>query len=128
MRFDLKSVLLNDGVVIKIKVHAPDVFDNLSVPIEVWHKSVIEFNKYLNERKSVTQEVAGVLIDILTMDDRNQIQFAVQEKDVDMIGNLWFSIKGQIIFKANSTNAVEEVVITDLVYKNKLGEFQSALK
>jgi wyosine [tRNA(Phe)-imidazoG37] synthetase (radical SAM superfamily) len=122
MRFDLKSVLLHDGVVIKVKVHPPEVFSNLKVPIVVWHKAVLAFNKQLNERNSVTEEINNSLVDILQMDDRDVLQLAVRKEDAERFDNTWFSIKGQIVFKASSESEVEEIVISDLIYKDSAGK------
>jgi hypothetical protein len=121
MRFDQKSVILNDGVVIKVKVHAPDVFNELKVPIEIWHKAVLLFNRRLNDRNSVTEEINDALADILQLDDRDVLQIVVKKDHVPQFENTWFSIKGQIVFKANSNTDVEEIVISDLVYKDSKG-------
>lgn len=127
MRFDLKSVLLHDGVVIKVKVHSPEVFSNLKVPIAVWHKAVLAFNKRLNERSSVTEEINNSLVDILQMDDRDVLQLAVRKEDVESFDNVWFSIKGQVVFKASSESEVEEIVISDLIYKDSAGVVHGVL-
>jgi hypothetical protein len=127
MRFDLKSVLLHDGVVIKVKVHSPEVFSNLKVPVTVWHKAVLAFNKRLNDRNSVTEEVNNALVDILQLDDRDVMQLVVRKEDVTTFGNTWFSIKGQIVFKASSESEVDEIVISDLIYKDLAGNVHGIL-
>ena len=127
MRFDLRSVLLNDGVVIKVTINPPDIFINLNIPVEVWHKAIVNFNKQLNERRSVTEEINDVLVDILQMDDRNVLQLAVDKNHVDRINDTWFSIKGQLIFKSKSSNEIEELIINDLIYKDLQGNTQKIL-
>lgn len=121
MRFDLRSVLLNDGVVISVKVHLPEALQPLVISKTVWHKAVIEFNKRLNKRVSVTEEINDHMVDVMQMDNEESLQLAVNRNDVDLFNAMWFSIKGQVYFKGKSLVLVDEVQILEVIYKDVEG-------
>ena len=126
MKFDSKSVLLNDGVSIKVSIHVPEILKSLSISKEIWQIAVINFNKKLNERSVVTENVNGLSADILQLElsEGNSLIMAmsVNRGDVQIFGDKWFGITGQIIFKGNSWNEVEAIDISDLIYKNAGGD------
>jgi hypothetical protein len=127
MRFNPNSVLLNDGVAVKVPIHLPSVFDNLPVSAEIWTKSVMAFNTQLNTRKSVTEQVNGKSVDVLQFDAKDVVSLVVHKADVKEITEMWFSIKGQIVYKAGSMDDIEEIAIKDLIYKGLDGEEKSVL-
>lgn len=127
MKFNPNSVLLNDGVVVKVAIHLPSVFDNLQVPADVWVKSVVAVNSLLNARKSVTEQVNGKSVDVLQFDAKDVVSLVVNKADVKEMTETWFSIKGQIVYKAGSMDDIEEIAIKDLIYKGLDGEEKSVL-
>lgn len=127
MRFNPNSVLLNDGVAVKVAIHLPSIFDNLQVSDDIWTKSVMAFNSLLNARKSVTEQVNGKSVDVLQFDAKNVVSLVVHKADVKEMTETWFSIKGQIVYKANSTEEIEEIAIKDLIYKGLDGTQKSVL-
>lgn len=121
MKFDSKSVLLNDGVTINVKINLPNVFDNVIIPPGVWNYSIKKFNQVLNERKSVTTIIGNLPVDILCLGDKNTLSVAVHREDIQEIASLWFSIKGQIVFKEGSSDTLEEINIDSLFYRDQDG-------
>ena len=124
MRFDSKSVLLNDGVNMKVMIDIPEVFDHLDFPECIWNTAISEFNRKLNERATVTQEVLGTQIDILQLergDSSIKLAICVKKDEVEAFEDVWFKLSGQIVFKDHTTKEVEEVLIRDLTYKDASG-------
>lgn len=125
MRFDSKSVLLNDGVNMKLIVDVPDVFEKLDFPDHVWASAITNFNHVLNERSRVTEEVNGLPVDILQLENGTssiKVSIAVRRTDIEAFEDVWFKIKGQIVFRDHTCGVVEEVLIKDLTYTNAKGE------
>lgn len=125
MRFNSKSVLLNDGVNMKVMVDIPEVFEKLDFPEAVWVDAIVNFNNRLNERPTVTEEVLGKPVDILQLEPGTssiKLSIGVKREDVEAFEDVWFKLKGQIVFKANSFQDVESINITDLIYTNAEGE------
>lgn len=125
MRFNSKSVLLNDGVNMKVMVDVPEVISSFQFPDSVLDEAIINFNTKLNQRSSVTEEVSGLPVDILQMERGEasiRLAIAVKREDVEAFEDVWLKIKGQVIFKPQSFTDVEAINITDLVYTNANGE------
>jgi hypothetical protein len=125
MRFNSKSVLLNDGVNMKVMIDVPEVFAKLEFPDTIWESAIINFNHVLNQRPSVTEEVNGLPVDILNLENGTssiRLSIGVKRTDVEAFEDVWFKLRGQIVFKANSFDDVESINITDLVYTNAKGE------
>ena len=125
MRFNSKSVLLNDGVNMKLIVDVPEVIGSFQCSDKVWESAIINFNTKLNGRESVTEEVNGLPVDILQMERGEasiRLAIAVKRDDVEAFEDVWFKIKGQLIFKPQSMTDVETIDIADLIYVNAKGE------
>jgi hypothetical protein len=125
MRFNSKSVLLNDGVNMKLIVDVPEVIGSFQCSDKVWENAIINFNTKLNGRESVTEEVNGLPVDILQMERGEasiRLAIAVKRDDVEAFEDVWFKIKGQLIFKPQSMTDVEAIDIADLIYVNAKGE------
>lgn len=122
MKFDSKSVLLNDGVVINVKLHLPNIFDNVIIPPGVWDYSVKRVNQKLNERKTVTTMMLGNRpVDILCLGNEKTLSLAVRREDIQEVASTWFSIKGQIIFKQGSTDTLDEITISEIFHRDADG-------
>ena len=125
MKFNSKSVLLNDGVNMKVIVDVPEVISSFNFPDKVWENAIVHFNTRLNERPSVTEEVNGLPVDILQLERTTsslKLAIAVKRDDVEAFEDVWFKLKGQLVLKENSWTDVEAVDITDLIYTNAKGE------
>ena len=121
MKFNSSSVLLNDGVHIKVMVHSPAVFKGLQVNQSTWVKSVTNFNRTLNERDSVTETINGLKVDVLSMEtntDGLHLVLVVNKGDVQVFGNKHFSITGELIFSPGDVNEVDDIVIKDLLWSS----------
>jgi hypothetical protein len=131
MRFNSKSVLLNDGVKITAVVKLPEIFDSLEFPKCIWTTAIKEFNNVLNERVTVTEEVLGKPIDILQLEQSEDIALAivVRREDVEAFEDVWFKLKGKVDFNLESHPKleVESIRITDLTYTDASGNVRGVL-
>lgn len=125
MRFNSKSVLLNDGVKVTATVKLPEIFDSLQFPKSLWTSAIKEFNNVLNERASVTEEVLGKPIDVLQLEHGEDIKLSivVRRDDVEAFEDVWFKLKGKVDFNLASHPKldVESIRITDLTYTDAKG-------
>ena len=131
MRFNSKSVLLNDGVKITATIKLPEIFDSLEFPKCIWTTAIKEFNNVLNERASVTEEVLGKPIDILQLEQGEDITLAivVRREDIEAFEDVWFKLTGKVDFSLASHPKleVESIRITDLTYTDAGGEVHGVL-
>jgi len=130
MRFNSKSVLLNDGVNMKVMVDIPEVFSKLDFPECIWTTAIREFNNRLNERASVTEEVLGKPVDVLQLERGEssiKVSLGVKRDDVEAFEDVWFKLKGQIVFRDHTCGIVEEVLIKDLTYTDSTGTVRGVL-
>jgi hypothetical protein len=130
MRFDSKSVLLNDGINMKLTVDIPEVLKKLDFTDKVWEAAIINFNNILNQRQTVTEEILGKPLDILQLEYGTasiKLSIGVKRDDVEAFEDVWFKIKGQIVFRDHTCGTVEEVLIKDLTYTDASGTVRGVL-
>lgn len=123
MKFNSKSVLLNDGVNVKLAITIPEVFNQFAISDQIWVNTVKSFNEVLNARQSVTETVNGSSIDILELQPIGPLVMTavVKKEDAEKFGKTWFSIKGQIVFCEKSMELVDKIIISDIIYKSEDG-------
>lgn len=125
MRFNSKSVLLNDGVNLKVIVGIPEILEKLEFSDKIWTDAILNFNRRLNERQSVTEQVNGLPVDILNLEYGSSlimVSIGVKRTDIEAFEDVWFKLRGQILFKPNECPEIESIDITNLTYKNASGE------
>ncbi len=89
-----------------------------------------EFNQQLDTRQEVSERVAGVKVDVLRIHQMGGCLFlwmSVKEKDVPLISNTRFTFKGKLVYESDTSNTLERVLITDLLYGAR-GEEKSIFK
>lgn len=125
MKFDSKSVLLNDGVNIILSIALPDVIKKSYISTRVWQRSIANFNERLNERKGVTETINGNSVDVLRLesfpdcpDSPIGLLVVANKEDLDSLKVADFGITGELEFKGNSWEEVQFVNISDIVYTN----------
>ena len=127
MRFDSKSVIMNRGINYRYPIETPSAFKHYKFHPYVLREAVEEFNMKLDRRPLVTMHFDKVKVDVLrlvpTSDDTLALWLVVKEKDVDIIHEKCFTIKGDVYFVGDSDVEVDKMVITDVMYSDDKGIF-----
>jgi len=131
MKFNSKSVTLNRGVNVKVNVLLPQKLQNYAISQEVWEDSLKRFNEELDRRSQVSEIIQGIKVDVLRVNlsmGSVVLWMMAKEADVDTINLLVFSLRGKIVFADDKTNAVEQIIINDLLYGSTSGADRSIFK
>ena len=127
MKFNSKSVLLNRGVNYRYPVETPPVFKHYKFHPDVLREAVEEFNQKLDKRPHVTMHMDDIKVDVLrivpTSEDTLAIWLVVKEKDVDILHEKCFTIKGDVYFVGESDVEVDKMVIKDVMFDDTKGIF-----
>jgi hypothetical protein len=127
VKFNSKSIIMEQGIQVKTDVYIPGFLMDYEIPDEVWSEAIVEFNKKLNVRTSVTQKINGIDADVLqiapiedTIDDLRMgavvLLLVVRGVDVEKIADIHFCLTGQLIFKLGTTTEVEQMIIKNITY------------
>jgi len=117
MKFNSKSVTLNRGVNVMHPVQLPSALTTYNIPEDIWDESIVRFNKELDARSQVSEIVNGIKVDVLRIKRAmgNVILWmTAKEHDVATIEALTFTLKGQLVFENEKSDAVEKLLINDL--------------
>jgi hypothetical protein len=127
MKFNSQSVLLNRGINYRYPIETPPAFKHYKFQPDVLREAVEEFNQKLDQRPRVTMHFDTVKVDVLrlvpTSDDTLALWLVVKEKDVDIIHEKCFTIKGDVYFVGDSDVEVDKMVINDVMYSDDKGIF-----
>ena len=127
MRFNSKSVIMNRGIIYRHPIETPSVFKHYKFQPDVLREAVEEFNHKLDKRPHVTMHFDHIKVDVLrlvpTSDDTLALWLVVKEKDVDIINEKCFTIKGDVYFEGESEVKVDKMVIKDVMYSDDKGIF-----
>lgn len=121
MRFNSNSILLNDGITVNVTINLPSILENVDISNAKWERAVVKFNQLLNKRSSVTEQIGIIPVDVLYLGDKKTMSLAIKPENADDIMATWFSIKGQVIFNNSHENEVDELLISDIIYKDSTG-------
>ena len=127
MKFNSKSVLMNRGINYRYPIETPLAFKHYKFHPDVLREAVEEFNQMLDKRPHVTMHFDEVKVDVLrlvpTSDDTLALWLVVKEKDVDVIREKCFTIKGDVYFEGESDVKVDKMIIKDVMYSEDKGIF-----
>lgn len=127
MKFNSKSVLLNRGVNYRYPVETPSSFKHYRFQPDVLRDAIEDFNQKLDKRPHVTMHMEDIKVDVLrlvpTSEDTLAIWLVVKEKDVDILHEKCFTIKGDVYFVGESEVEVDKMVIKDVMYGDDTGIF-----
>lgn len=129
MKFDSNSVLLNKGIEVKVDVYIPTFLMDYDIPDEVWRKAIAEFNQKLNQRKTVTQKINEIEVDVLKIESVDEDEYHIgnlrmgavilllvaHQNDIYKISDIHFCLTGQLTFEGN-TNIVDGMTIKNITY------------
>jgi hypothetical protein len=133
MKFDYsKSVLLEKGRAVNYRypIETPAAFSNYKFRPDVLREAVEEFNRKLDHRPHVTMHFENsIRVDVLRLvpvtEDTLAIWLVVKEKDVDIVNEKCFTIRGDVYFVGESDVDVDRVIIHDVVFDDDHGIFAS---
>jgi hypothetical protein len=118
---------MNRGVNYRYPVKTPPVFNHYKFHPNVLREAVEEFNQKLDKRSRVTMHFDNVKVDVLrlvpTSDDTLALWLVVKEKDIDILHEKCFTIKGDVYFVGDSEVEVDKMVIKDVMYDDNKGIF-----
>ena len=127
MKFDSKSVIMNRGINYRYPIETPPVFKHYKFASDVLREAVEEFNQKLDRRPRVTMHMGDIKVDVLrivpTSDDTLALWLVVKEKDVDVVHETSFTIKGDVYFEGESDVKVDKMIIKDVMYSDTEGIF-----
>ncbi len=127
MKFNSKSVALNRGINFRYPIETPPTFKHYKFRPDVLRNAVEEFNQKLDHRPHVTMHIEGVKADVLrlvpTAEDTLAIWLVMKEKDVDIVHEKCFTIKGDVYFVGDSDVEVDKMVIHDVMFDDEHGIF-----
>lgn len=127
MKFNSKSVLLNRGINYRYPVETPSSFKHYRFQPDVLRDAIEDFNQKLDKRPHVTMHMEDIKVDVLrlvpTSEDTLAIWLVVKEKDVDILSEKCFTIKGDVYFVGESEVEVDKMVIKDVMYGDDTGIF-----
>jgi len=130
MTFDSKSVLLEKGrsVNYRYPIETPPSFAHYKFHPNVFQDAVEEFNQKLDKRPRVTMHFENYIrVDVLRLvpmsGDSLGIWLVVKEKDVDIVHEKCFTIRGDVYFVGDSDVEVDKMVIHDVLFDDEQGIF-----
>ena len=130
MKFDSKSVLLEKGRALNYRypIQPPPAFSHYKFRPDVLRDAVEEFNQKLDQRPHVSMHFENyVRVDVLRLvpvtDDTLAIWLVVKEKDVDIVHEKCFTIKGDVYFVGESDVEVDKMIIHDVLFDDEHGIF-----
>lgn len=119
MKFNSKSVLLNDGVPMNLKVHFPDGMPSSAISSDKWVNALLKFNsEVLNTRASVSEKCKGHDVDVLYLtlvDGHIEINMVGYRHEVPDLLDTKFTVTGQLVYTSNTT--LDEIVIKNVLYE-----------
>ena len=131
MKFNSKSVTLNRGINLRVRVEMPPVMYSYDISNDVWSDAIIDFNKELDNRSQVSEIIDGVKVDVLRI-NRNMgiiyLWMMVKENDSEVVGNMTFTLSGTVVFEDETSNVVEKVIVKDLFFGSPDGGRRSIFK
>ena len=120
MRFDSESVLLrNRGIKYQFPIESPPSLKNYIFTAEVIESAIKNFNKYLDKRSRITVQFDDIKVDVLRIvpsENFFALWVVLQEKDIDDLHQIHFTIGGEVIFAKNSEIIVDKMIIKDVLY------------
>jgi len=128
MQFTPRSVTLNGGVNVKVKVIFPPKLNSCIISKDVWEKAAYNFNKELDKRSDVSETINRIKVDVYWInwtEDGNMMLWMTSKKDdVDSIKDMRFILSGTVVFKDDS-DLVEQIIIKDILHGTLRGEKNS---
>ena len=122
MKFNSKSVTLQDGVQCFIELNVPLALLDYSLDDNHWKIAMQEFNKKLDARPSVTFSADGLTLDILQMEIEEKqsievlsLRVVAKEEDLRRLETIPFQITGHLTFKPK-TDIIEKMVIDNVTF------------
>lgn len=121
MRFNSKSITLNKGFNLRLKINIPEEFPIGKISNDILEPAIKDFNNILDNRKNVREIVDNIEIDILRLGltaETFYLWVFVKKEDVKQIegGSINFTFSGKLVYGDND-DLPEKVIIDDLIYK-----------
>lgn len=121
MRFNSKSITLNKGFNLRLKINIPEEFPIGKISNDILESAIKDFNNILDNRKNVREIVDNIEIDILRLGltaETFYLWVFVKKEDVKQIegGSINFTFSGKLVYGDND-DLPEKVIIDDLIYK-----------
>jgi len=128
MKFDSKSVIMKGKAInYRYPIETPPVLKHYKFAPDVLREAVEEFNQKLDRRPRVTMHMGNIKVDVLrivpTSDDTLALWLVVKEKDMEIVHETHFTIKGDVYFVGNSDIEVDKMIIKDVMYAEDKGIF-----
>jgi len=122
MRFNSKSITLNKGFNLRLKVNVPEEFPIDEIAYDVLEFSVKDFNNILDNRKNVREIIDNIEVDILRLGltaETFYLWIFVKEEDVNKIerGSINVTFSGKLVYNSDNDISPERVIIEDIIYR-----------
>jgi hypothetical protein len=122
MRFNSKSITLNKGFNLRLKVNVPEKFPIDEIAYDVLEFSVKDFNNILDNRKNVREIIDNIEVDILRLGlaaETFYLWIFVKEEDVNKIerGSINVTFSGKLVYNSDNDISPERVIIEDIIYR-----------
>jgi hypothetical protein len=122
MRFNSKSITLNKGFNLRLKVNVPEKFPIDEIAYDVLEFSVKDFNNILDNRKNVREIIDNIEVDILRLGltaETFYLWIFVKEEDVNKIerGSINVTFSGKLVYNSDNDISPERVIIEDVIYR-----------
>lgn len=133
MRFNSKSITLNKGFNLRLKVYNPSEFPIDKISDDLLESAIKRFNKVLDSRGDVKEVIDDIEIDILRLGRTAETFFLwifVKEEDVRKIegSSIHVTFSGRLVYDKNNDIFPEKVIIEDVNYKmNDKDEWKSII-
>lgn len=125
MRFNSKSVTLNNGISLLLDVQLPTILIGLVVPDSLLKSSIDRFNKMLDKRRNVKEVINGIELDILKLNlsvNGFRLWVFVNQHTKDIIQNVRFTFRGKLIYENDNSDIIEDILIEDVLFKVDEGD------
>lgn len=122
MRFNSKSITLNKGFNLRLKVNVPKEFPIDEIAHDVLEVSVKDFNNILDNREDVREIINNIEVDILRLGltaETFYLWIFVKEEDVKKIerGSINVTFSGKLVYNSDNDISPERVIIEDIIYR-----------
>jgi len=121
MRFNSKSITLNRGVNLRLKINIPSEFPIDKISYNILESAIEDFNNSLDQRRQVKEIIDNIEADVLRVGITAETFYCwvfVKEKDIDFLKNkISFTFSGKLVYNSDNDIFPEKVIIDDLIYK-----------
>lgn len=131
MKFKSDSVILNNGINLKIPMYVQKEFPIDYVTSEMVDNAIDQFNVELDKRKSVTETIDGIKVDIIRMGIAEGVFYlwvVIDKENVEKLKeSTTFTFSGILLYSDSNAIIPELVSIKNVLYRNKNCESWNSL-